>query len=244
MSELRREVTALRALAVYKVEDEFQLRPTGLFLATHVRPEAELPVFELADESNSQDRASTDATNAIALYQSLCTLEPSMASDRRLWTYLTHDPFFQYTRWRFPFSTSNDGVNNILDHWFVGRGGLRRNAVSRLWWAARLTHAPWRHSPELARFEKDDEFHYTRILLKNQDIYQGLVERDFGNSLLVRVAALDVLEQMEPAASNLTSLATRFLKGLNLVATHTDMGAAGIDALYDAMWELGERIVG
>jgi hypothetical protein len=67
----------------------------------------------------------------------------------------------------------------VLRHWFVPEGAskaaLRTHAISRLWWAAYLTYAPWDRDPELVVFKTADRFRFTRILLKQQQIYFDLV---------------------------------------------------------------------
>lgn len=114
-----------------------------------------------------------DAVSSIALYQWLGPLEEVLATDERLWVALTHGQFAQYTRLRWPLPVEGSKADaSVLSHWFVGGGlgGLRRNSVARLWWAAHLTHAPWDDQADGGDFaalkpDDGDSFVYTRVLL-------------------------------------------------------------------------------
>lgn len=243
LSKLRADVETERSVSLYKGDSAFPLDAEGLFMETPLRPCSAIPVLAASAGQSSQELAASDADNAIAIHRYLGGLTELQASDRRLWVYLTHAEFFNYCRLRFPFRSSTNDVNNVIDHWFFGKGKLRRNAISRLWWAAHLTYAPWKECEELRRFQKDDEYFYTRFILKNQDIYQGIIERDFGSSLVVRIVSLDVLAEAESQTSSLTQLATRFTKNLNLLASHTDMGAIDVDVLRGQLTRIVSRIV-
>lgn len=240
LNDLRADATTGKMVSTYRDGESFSLNPDRIFNETHIRSSTNRPDLQVPSAGN---RAVGDAENAILIHQYLRDLTPLMASDRRLWVYMTHDPFFNYCQQRFPFSGSGKNESNIIDHWFFGRGGLRRNAISRLWWAGHLTWAPWKQSSKLAEFEKEDEYYYTRVLLKNQQIYQDIIERSFGSALSVRIAALDVLDRFASRTNKLTKLSARFTKDLNLVASHTDMGAVNVNVIHGNMIDLAEKIV-
>lgn len=146
-----------------------------------------------------------DLENAIALYEAFPGLNETQASDTRLWTYLTHVSLRDYVSKRWPLSGSFEQVakdskakeaatSYILSHWFATGGNdrsLRRNAVARLWWAVRLTRAPWEKDPEFfADLSKEtDPYRFTRVLFSTQDVYQQVLERALGrdNRLLITI---------------------------------------------------------
>ena len=166
--------------------------------------------------------AGDDAKNAIKIHTALRSISPSMASDHRLWAYLTHGPYFGYcsSRWKF---RSGDPESHIKTRWFFKRG-IQRNAIGRLWWAGYLTHEPWVRDSALNQYQKPDPYHYTNIILNHQDLFQGLSERDFGKSMVVRIVVLDVLERHRSLAKlSYTVLITRFLLAVNLLMKHTDL---------------------
>ena len=69
---------------------------------------------------------------------------------------------------------------------------LRRNAVAFLWWAVELTHSPWDRWDNIEK-RSDDKYHYTRILLKDTDIYQQTFERTLGKEPRIVFPLLDAI---------------------------------------------------
>jgi hypothetical protein len=122
----------------------------------------------------------------------------------------------------------------VLRHWFVPEGGkasLRTQAISRLWWAAYLTYAPWDSDPDLAVFKSADRFHYTRILLKQQQIYFDVVERDFGSDLRIRICILDAFDRHMPSVSYKDGLSRDSSKQFNLLVKHRQLASLELMAL-------------
>lgn len=135
-----------------------------------------------------------DIENAIKLYEYL-PLNETQASDKRLWTYLTHITFKNYTRERW----LNDKTleKNIYERWFIAGNSaraLRRNAISRLWWAVHLTVSPWKSDDYFASLKNDDKYVYTKTL-KNEDIMQALLERKIGWSQKLLIAILEYMRK-------------------------------------------------
>ncbi|MDC0176167.1 DUF6339 family protein [Planctomycetaceae bacterium] len=253
LGHLDSQVRKSSVQATYRGKEPFPLDRARLITRTHLPPESELPVLTCNGGTTSQQLAATDATNAIELYQSLQPLDGDRrrplttveASDRRLWAYMTHGPYLDYCRERFPkrHEDSDKYMGYIRDHWFFRRGRLRRNAVSRLWWAAHLTVCPWKADPELEFLTTEDQFYYTRILTKVQDIYQGIVERDFGRSLKVRILILDVLDRFQDRGVSLTDLCLEIFKRVNIISKHRDLGSIPAESLLPLIEELAERVV-
>lgn len=251
LGHLDSQVRKSSVQAIYRGKEPFPLDRARLVTKTHLPPESELPILTCDGGTTSQQLAATDAENAIELYQSLQPLDGDRrrplttveASDRRLWAYMTHGPYLDYCRERFP-EFKEESANYIRDHWFFGRGRLRRNALSRLWWAAQLTVCPWQADPELEFLTKEDQFYYTRVLTKVQDIYQGIVERDFGRSLKVRILLLDVLDRFQDRDVSLTALGLEMFKRVNIISKHRDLGSiAAEEVLLPLIEEMAERVV-
>ena len=170
-------------------------------------------VIELMPGGSPKD----DAENAIRIYEYLGRLTRTQASDQRLWTTLCHSSFWQYCQNRWPNAHTQ---NYIIEHWFAttgaGLGALRRNAISRLWWAAHLTLAPWEYDSGLNIFKSPDRTKYTRILLSQQQIFQDVLERKFGSDPRLRICLLDALDKHLSAVSNKDDLIKDIAKKLNL----------------------------
>lgn len=99
------------------------------------------PVFEYCGKDKpSTERASTDAAFSELVYKSISGLDPSIARDPRLWTYLSHTFFLNYLRNRYPLPDDEEkSIKEIKTHYFCTdekRSIERNNGVSRLWWMA------------------------------------------------------------------------------------------------------------
>ena len=206
-------------IGIYRNADQFEdFRPSDLHETRVELPEG-LPDLSM-DIDLVHLRARSDAGNAERLFRSLSHLKPVYATDRRLWAAMCHGQYWRYTRWRFPGIPDGDRAQTFIrSHWFVaggGLGGLRRNAVARLWWAAYLTVAPWERDPALEFLSHPDRFHYTKILLSSQQVYQDVIERDFGSSLHLRICLLDAFGRHRDAVSSADTLISRTCARLNL----------------------------
>jgi hypothetical protein len=84
--------------------------------------------------------ASTDTEFSSILFKSISSMEPSLARDPRLWTFLSHTYFLNYLRNRYPLPKDDDKALKIIKaHYFCTeekRSVERNNGVSRLWWMA------------------------------------------------------------------------------------------------------------
>lgn len=130
-----------------------------------------------------------DIENAVKIYEYL-PLNNTQAADKRLWTYLTHVTFKDYTSQRWKGEA-------IEERWFLtgnSSRALRRNAISRLWWATHLTIAPWEKDNYFLMLQNDDKYVYTKAL-KNEDIMQGLLERKIGWSKKLLIGILEYMRK-------------------------------------------------
>ena len=116
--------------------------------------------------------ASTDAENALIVYEALSGLTPHQASIERMWVYLCHCDCPQYAavRWlrRRP-DKDDDAVRNVRNHFFAvgNRALIRDNAVSRLWWLGKIAHD----------IDPENPREFLKILLHHQDVRSALIER-------------------------------------------------------------------
>lgn len=208
---LRAALKSTTGIAAYT-----QPGPCGLLQLTDFQ---EIPLYSLRGNLHlnmavaDTERASTDAQNAEITYAHIGNIKPVYASDPRIWAALTHDTCWEYARWRFPIPSDPQKARAFIrSHWLVaghGLAALRRNALARLWWAAALTVAPWEKEPAFSAYTKADRFYYTKVLLASQQVYQDVVEREFGSNTYIRIAFLDSLERARPSVASLDELVKR-----------------------------------
>jgi hypothetical protein len=203
------------------------------------------------DPPELNESSEYDADSAIALYGWLGRIEEVLATDERLWVTLSHEQFLAYTRSRWPVpSDEAKAIKSVRAHWFVGGGlgGLRRNSMARLWWAAHLTHAPWeddQDGPEFSAYKPadGDPFVYTRVLFMNQNVYQALLEREFGSSRRVLIAMLEVIRRA-PAMRATDAFSNALGKQVNLLSAFREISALPAATLVTTFEQLALRFQG
>jgi hypothetical protein len=192
---------------------------------------------------------SEDVNNSIKLYEYLTNMDKTQASDKRLWVYLSHVTFREYTidRWGIKVPSDELSVNKelqkrtityLLEHWFVGSNdrSMRRHSLARLWWAAYLTVAPWEQEPEyFAGLSSEDRFVYTKILFASQDIYQQVLERGLGRSNHILIAILEFLRQ-NPELQVRENM-RMMMKELNLTLGYRQLDPLSFDELLEVVKE-------
>jgi hypothetical protein len=135
------------------------------------------------------------------------------ALNKNLWTYLSHSRYFEYTKARHGvgdikkinsrfanYGNADDKekekLKNIIKNRFCTKDDSSRsltlNHVSRLWLAAELTHECWERFEGLEDLKNDDPYFYTKLALKQQDLFFDLFQRpsvmsdrSFGIALLI-----------------------------------------------------------
>jgi hypothetical protein len=188
----------------------------------------DLPIYSVRGQltlvtttAQGHHAASTDGANAEAVYSYLGSMKAVYAADPRVWAAMTHTECWEYSRWRFPLPANPQKArDHVRSHWFVNGAGLaalRRNAVARLWWAAALTVAPWEQDPACSVFQKADRFYYTKVLLASQQVYQDVMEREFGSNLRLRISFLDALDRARPLVLSLDDLVKAAVVNLTLL---------------------------
>jgi hypothetical protein len=144
------------------------IRDTGLKIA-------DPPDLLLPDQGEFHE-----TENVRRLHSAFRELTPLQAMDERLWTFLSHFPYWDYMQVRWVKKTAG----TVRDRYFfdgAGFGILVRNGISRLWWFGHLTWDP----------KRSDPYEMTEVLLCNQDVQQALLQRSFGKSRHVLLAVLE-----------------------------------------------------
>ncbi len=151
-----------------------------------------------------------DLENSIRLYENLSGMNPTIASDVRLWTYLVHVRFWKYMRNRWNLEDDlKEPSKRVLERYhlkYLNIRSLTRNGVSRLWWLAYLTVDP----------KRNDKYELTKILWSRADLTVGLMERSMGSNHNIRVALLEFLGENEEIRAS-EDLTRELIKSLNLV---------------------------
>lgn len=157
----------------YRVADSqfFYGDGQGILKSSYTVPE-EAPILD--------PNAKNEADNAIHVFEYLSKIDNTAASDPRLWAYLAHVTFCDYATERWNIKDGNDGLKDKIEQRFFMNGNarsLRRHAISRLWWGAKLTVAPWESNALFEPLKKEDRYYYTRVLMEDESISSDLVER-------------------------------------------------------------------
>lgn len=188
--------------------------------------------------------ADADASNAILLHQYLGSLTPQQASDRRLWTHLSLVDFRSYTDQRWSLEGLDDKGKwrgRVGQRWMQrteSRVSLARNAISRLWWAAALTHDPGLSHRRSA--QTGDQYAYTRLLLAKQDLFVGIVERELGIRSELLFAWLDNLAAIDDV--RLESYARELAKELTLVGGYKEPSLLSVEQLGRMVTQAATRV--
>ena len=97
------------------------------------------PYVELVPaESGPPNRADAQAHH---FYRSLKGVTPAIATDERMWAWLTHFRYHSYSRRRWRMTKTTNKINYILSHWFVRKrpeGLWLYNTAARTWWIAHI----------------------------------------------------------------------------------------------------------
>jgi Family of unknown function (DUF6339) len=130
----------------------------------------------------------SDAAATRLVYQWLANLNPTQASDGRLWSLLTHTVFADYVqrRWGSSLEDSKEPEVRVLERWFFrgeGSSTFVRNGLSRLWWFGHITYDR----------DRGDPFELTDTLLSLQDIQVAFLERSLGRCRLLLKVVLETL---------------------------------------------------
>lgn len=237
---------------------------SGDTLSDYLKPEIEVPEDGLLqstllvsdDLPELNPDVSADVDNAIKLYEFLHNLDKTQASDKRLWIYLSHVTFRDYTMNRWGLKTTADelnvssdetkrkAINFVGERWFLSGNArsLRRQSIARLWWAAYLTVSPWEKDPDyFGSLENKDKYLYTRVLFTSQDIVQQILERRLGWSDRMLIAILEYLRQ-HPEVAQSRYAVRDLMKELNLVLGYRKLTLLSFEELLDVINETAQGV--
>ncbi len=163
------------------------------------------PKFKLLNRAKS---VLNDFENSKIIYANMINLSDIQATDERIWTFLTHVDCWEYMQSRWPVENGS----RISERYLVssGKRGLLRNGISRLWWGARLTYLPF----------DEDPFRLTKILFKNQNLFQHLMERGYTNNRTLLKMVLSSIEKIDMSDETFFSqreISQKYPKYLNLL---------------------------
>jgi len=117
------------------------------------------------------DEPAHDYDNSIKVWEILSFINPRIARDHRIWTYITHTYALDYTRARWVLTGDNEkDYGQVLRHSFIDndkRGIERDNSISRLWMNAYV-------SSKVNDLEMKDAL---EILLIHRDFREHLIGR-------------------------------------------------------------------
>jgi hypothetical protein len=140
------------------------------------------PIAAAAGEPSSRaERVNSDGQMAAAIHQTLSGLTLREACDSEMWAWIACCGCSQYVRWRW-------GTDNSSALWKRFAGNTRRNALSRLWWWAEITHQP------TFAVGNSERYSLTRNVRDRQSLMLWFVDCAFsGQPLLAQT--LSILQQ-------------------------------------------------
>jgi hypothetical protein len=124
----------------------------------------------LAQLDGSKVDPDLERTNSMLVFNALKGMTPALAREERVWVRLCHVECLGYARQRWLKTDDTERFKSAIQkHFFApGRTGIRDdNAVSRLWWNARVAHIARPQDPESALAQ----------IARTADIRQAIVER-------------------------------------------------------------------
>lgn len=171
-------------------------------------------------EATGQD--GQDAKNAPMVYAWLGAIDPSNASDPRLWTYAAFVSYRDYMLVRWPLSADKRWKNRVISRWLLtnaSRPNLMRHGIARLWWIASLTYDAQCEHPLAAASQ--NPFAYTAFVLRNEDRVVALFERESGSVPKLARAVLEHLADVDTRATG--QYIKNLMKEITLVYAFRDL---------------------
>ncbi len=142
-------------------------------------------MFMLTEISLDEQKSQEDLINVKILYDAFSNLPPLSATNKYLWTYLSHVTYRSYIihRW-MPAATDT----TIKNRFFVSNTAhsVFDNAVSRLWWYGYISYD--KSNPK-------NPYYLTDILLMNQTICTDFVDTTYSQNRIVGKGVLLALKE-------------------------------------------------
>jgi hypothetical protein len=160
-----------------------------------------------------------EVLNSLIVWRALSKLTPSLATESRIWTRLTHVEGLDYSRSRWIKNQKGAAAEKLVETHFFGETRTRYrddNAIGRLWWNAYVARLAM----------PDRHFDALKLLLKKADIRSNIVERAWITSR--PAIAAGIIRALDRCASvSATEMGFRtFMKAVN---------ANGGGILFEAM---------
>jgi hypothetical protein len=178
-----------------------------------------------------------DAANGPAVYEYIGALDPSNASDPRLWTYMAFVAYRAYMEERWPLFGQPNWKRRAQSRWLLRgatRGRLVRHGIARLWWVTELTYDPRCEYP-LSQVDADP-FAYTRAVFRNEDRINALFDREAG---AIPTVVRSVLEHVGKSdAYGRDDHMRALMKELTLVMGFRDLGVLSTTDLDELIEEV------
>ncbi len=180
-----------------------------------------------------------DSDNGPAVFDFLGAMDPSNASDPRLWNYMTFNVYRDYMEARWPLVGDNWRQRANTRWLLLGstRGRLVRHGIARLWWVTNLTYDA-RLEHVLSR-QSQDPFAYTRAVFRNEDRINALFDREAGAIESVTRAVLEHASKNSVFARD--NHVRAIMKELTLIMGFRDLGLLAADALEEVIDEVRPR---
>ena len=175
--------------------------------------------------------------NSAALYEAL-PITPLMATDSRLWTFLTHVTFSKYMSKRRSVEQQTVSTRGryVIRHWFVehvGSKSLLLNDISMLWWIAHLTADP----------DHKDKYRRTREVFTMLDYTRHLLSGTQGRNEGIRHGVLEFVIENKQLFSAFKAEKVRFImRKLNFVAGYRVFSALSKEEIKSLIDEFKEQI--
>ena len=138
-----------------------------------------------------------DFFNAKTLYSNFGALPIDVAIDPRLWIYLAHNNYRDYSisRWK-----NNDGTFSIDEHFFgffkySTDRALSRNSIARLYWGARLTVNDYSDEIKYYFASGDDPYVYTEMLFSDSNVFSQLTTRSLSRNKKLVLSILHFMKE-------------------------------------------------
>lgn len=180
-----------------------------------------------------------DFENAVLIYEYLKDLDPTIASDTRLWTYLSHVPFWDYTKKRWP--TRDSGAHNtgehILTHWFIrdlNARSIADHGIARLWWGAYMTYDE----------NREDKYELTRELFSMLDYTRTLFEGSLGRNKNFFHAFLEyTIENKDLFKKYKEGKIRSFMRKMNFVAGYNAITSLSIEEIKKNISKYEDKVI-
>ena len=152
----------------------------------------DFPDIELiCDKKNPKE---TDFANVKIMFDALKNLNPSDATQEKIWAALAHTTFWNYIKYRKSSDFNSDKVRKIENNFFFLRS-LRRSIfihpLARLWWTGFLTYDE----------KVSDHYHLTKMFADTSSFASNIILLSSNNFLSNKKIMLGFLKGIERAAA-------------------------------------------